>query len=83
MKNTIPLPTLPNPPRAYVDIVTMGPRLLPIERIKLYSGTQWEEFVLEWAHGLKSKYSLVERCGGAGDMGRDIIAYPNENDTNV
>lgn len=83
MRKTAPLPTLPDPPRAYVDTVTMGPLILPIDRIKLFSDTQWEEFVLEWAHGLESKYSSVERCGGAGDMGRDIIAYPDENNTNV
>lgn len=39
------------------------------------SHTAWEDFILEWAHSLKSKYKLVEKCGGAGDMGRDVVAY--------
>jgi hypothetical protein len=38
------------------------------------SDRQWEEFVLEWADSLRNRYARVERCGGAGDMGRDIIA---------
>lgn len=83
MKKTVPLPKLPDLPQTYVDTVTMGPQILPIERIRLYSGTQWEELVHEWAEGLKSRYWLVERCAGAGDMGRDIVAYPDENDNNV
>jgi len=36
--------------------------------------------VLEWAHSLKTKYISVERCGGAGDMGRDVIAETPEGD---
>jgi hypothetical protein len=39
------------------------------------SPTDWEDFVLEWAHSL-SAYKTVEKCAGAGDMGRDVIAYP-------
>lgn len=31
--------------------------------------------MLEWADSLRSRYAKVERCGGAGDMGRDIIAF--------
>ena len=30
--------------------------------------------MLEWADSLRFEYQRVERCGGAGDMGRDIIA---------
>ena len=39
------------------------------------SSGEWEDFVLEWAHSLKAKYAAVQRCGGAGDMGRDVVAY--------
>ena len=35
----------------------------------------WTNFILEWADSVKTKYELVERCDGAGDMGRDVIAF--------
>jgi hypothetical protein len=53
--------------------VASGQMIPPIDRIKIFSPTQWEEFVLEWADSIRPEYSAVERCGGAGDMGRDII----------
>jgi len=82
MSNTIPL-AKPSVPQAHADTVTMGPPVLPIERIKLYSDKQWEEFTLEWANGLRSIYARVVRCGGPGDMGRDVIAYPDDNNLDV
>lgn len=63
------------------DIVAYGPQLPPIERIRLFSDRQWEEFVLEWATSL-TDYQRVDRCGGSGDMGRDVIAICSH-DTNV
>jgi hypothetical protein len=60
--------------------VASGLLLPPIERIKIFSPVQWEEFILEWVHSLRSEYALVERCGGAGDMGRDIIAFSGGSD---
>ncbi len=72
-----PLP-LPRPPAPVAciaaDTVLVGQPIPAIDRIKLFSDQQWEEFVLEWADSLRSQYVRVERCGGAGDMGRDIIA---------
>lgn len=73
-KNTKPLPTPTATTGVSADVVANGQLIAPIERIKIFSYTQWEEFVLEWADSLRSEYYLVERCGGAGDMGRDIIA---------
>lgn len=56
------------------ETVAAGLPIPPIERIRIFSDRQWEEFVLEWVDSLRDEYALVERCGGAGDMGRDIIA---------
>ena len=42
--------------------------------IELLEPAQWEEFTEEWASSLKS-YTEVERWSGAGDMGRDIVAF--------
>lgn len=62
---------------ASADVVAAGLPIPPIERIRIFSPGQWEDFVLEWADSLKDQYGRVERCGGAGDMGRDIIAFDN------
>jgi hypothetical protein len=45
-----------------------------VDRVRLFSADQWEYFVQEWVDSLRDEYELVERCGGAGDMGRDVIA---------
>ena len=58
--------------------IDTGLPIPPIERIKLFSHDQWEEFLLEWVDSLREKYSVVERCGSAGDMGRDVIAIDKE-----
>lgn len=39
------------------------------------SSLQWEEFILEWASSLSQNYPRVERHGGPGDQGRDIVAF--------
>ncbi|RYE93024.1 MAG: hypothetical protein EOO77_46030, partial [Oxalobacteraceae bacterium] len=53
--------------------IRSGPFIPPIERIKLFSADQWEAVVDEWASSLPA-YQLVERAGGAGDKGCDVIA---------
>jgi hypothetical protein len=69
----IPQPPVPSPGLA-ADVVASGPSVHPEDRIKLFSDTQWELFIQEWVDSLRDEYDLVERCGGAGDMGRDVIA---------
>lgn len=52
----------------------------PIEILKIYNGEQWEQFTTEWINSLNEQYIRVELLGGAGDMGRDVVAYINEAD---
>lgn len=52
--------------------------IAPIDRIKLFGATEWEEFVVEWAHSLKCSYADVRRLGGAGDQGRDVIGIADD-----
>ncbi|AMV35111.1 hypothetical protein VN12_23495 [Pirellula sp. SH-Sr6A] len=68
---TLPLPTSTGATPS--DFVHAGRPIPAIERIRLFEPTAWEEFVLEWADSLRTEYERVERCGGAGDCGRDII----------
>jgi hypothetical protein len=72
--NPLPAFTAPNAPLA-PDVAAAGPLVPAIDRLRLMSDTQWEDFVLEWAHSLKTKYASVERCGGAGDLGRDVLGF--------
>lgn|SRR5215217_1274748 len=71
----VPIPQLPAPlPGLAADVVASGLPVHPEDRIKLFSADQWERFVQEWVDSLRDMYELVERCGGSGDMGRDVIA---------
>lgn len=76
-----PLPTPKSFSNISLDVAAMGPPIPAIERIKLFSDKQWEEFVLEWADSLREKYSRVDRCGGAGDMGLDVIGTCKEDES--
>jgi hypothetical protein len=59
--------------------IRSGPAIPPIERVKLFSSGQWEAVVEEWASSL-TDYGLVERAGGTGDMGCDVIATVDASD---
>lgn len=83
VRPTVPLQNPPGTASPTADTVIAGPAIPAIERIRLFSSQQWEEFVLEWAYSLRDNYARVERCGGAGDMGRDVIAYSVEEDASV
>ena len=67
----VPTPAATVPP----EVVAIGIPVSPLERLRIMSPSQWEDFVLEWAHSLETQYASVERCAGAGDMGRDVVAY--------
>lgn len=75
MISSSPLPAPVGGAVASADVVAAGLPIPPIERIRIFSAGQWEDFVLEWADSFRDQYSIVERCGGSGDMGRDIIAF--------
>lgn len=79
MISSKPLPTPAAGAAASADVIAAGLPIPPIERIRIFSAGQWEDFVLEWADSLRDQYGTVERCGGAGDMGRDIIAFDKVN----
>jgi hypothetical protein len=55
--------------------VATGTPISPLVRLTTWDEDTWEEFTLELVSGIKDKYHKVVRCGGGGDMGRDVIAY--------
>ena len=62
------------------DHIVAGQPIPAIQRIKLFSAAEWEDFVLEWADSLRGEYAEVARCGGAGDLGRDVVANVKDSD---
>lgn len=74
----IPLPVLKPHSAIAPEQVDIGAPVVPVERLKVLSAAQWEDLIHEWAHqSLSNRYHAVEKCGGAGDMGRDVIAFPD------
>jgi len=55
--------------------ITFGKRIIPLKMIETFSPDEWEDFVEEWLDLKKKEYFDIERLGGAGDMGRDVVAY--------
>lgn len=72
-----PIPSPPEPASVSSDTTAHGKLIPPIERLRIFSDRDWEDFVWEWADSLKSTYGRVDKCSGAGDMGRDVIAVVN------
>lgn len=63
------------------ETVAHGQWFRPGNLIRLYSADEWEEFIEEWVDSLEDEYAEVQRLGGAGDMGRDVVAYVDEEGT--
>lgn len=74
LPGVVPLPAARKVAVAASTVET-GLPIAAIDRVRLMSADEWEDFVLEWGDSLRGTYELVERCGGAGDMGRDVIAH--------
>lgn len=59
--------------------VATGPVIPAQQQLLLYSESQWEDFVQEWAHYcLKASYQAVRRFTGAGDRGIDVAGFVDE-----
>lgn len=69
---------LPLPPTIIGDVALSGPAITPRQRIALYSPTEWEIFILEWAVELRNTYSKVKQLGGSGDRGIDVAGFASD-----
>lgn len=48
----------------------------PIKRLSIFDPNEFETFTLQWVYGyLSETYCEVQNRGGAGDKGRDIVAW--------
>lgn len=55
-----------------------GAPIAPLTRLSTMDSVTWEEFTLELVTYWKTQFKKVTRCGGGGDMGRDVIALSDE-----
>lgn len=59
--------------------VLKGKTITAIDRIKIMSPDEYEDFILEWVDGyINTMYVDVVQIGGAGDKGRDVIGYVDD-----
>jgi len=73
--STSPIPSPSVPASLNASQVSVGVPIPPLQRLRIMDEDQWEEFVLEWVDSLRQTYTDVHRCGGAGDLGRDVIGF--------
>lgn len=63
-------------PRIDIELYGADTNIAPIDKVHIMDEDSFEQFTLEWLHGCKkSKYFSIRRIGGAGDKGRDVVAY--------
>lgn len=74
------MPRKPSPSRETTRIAhAVSPSVLtPAVVIQTYNEDEWEEFELELAAAFEPTYAHLDRIGGAGDKGRDIVAYSGQ-----
>lgn len=58
--------------------VISGISVPAVRRISIFSPEEWEEFTEEWAYSLRDKFIKVQRYGGAGDMGCDVVGFQSK-----
>lgn len=65
-----------NKPRIDIELYGTDTHIPPIDKVHVMDEDSFEQFTLEWLYGCKKEqYSTIKRIGGAGDKGRDVVAY--------
>ena len=73
----IKLPNIADDIHTSLD-VSQGAPIPKLKRLEIFDEDTWEDITLELVHHWKTQYQRIVRCGGGGDLGRDVIAYtPN------
>ncbi len=71
-------------PRIDLSMYDGNNSVMPIDRVHIMDEDTFEQFVTEWLYGCKkSQYEVVQRIGGAGDKGRDVIAKNKDGSIDV
>lgn len=66
-------------PSVPTAISLSGSPVPPQQRLYFYSSDEWEQFIREWATGLKTTYVQIKRLGGPNDRGVDVAAFKTSN----
>ena len=63
-------------PRIDLKYYNYDSNIPPRQKVQVMDEDSFEQFTIEWLYGFKKQqYSSISKIGGAGDKGRDIIAY--------
>lgn len=60
--------------------VSQGAPIPKLKRLEIFDEDTWEDITLELVYHWKKQYKKVVRCGGGGDLGRDVVAYTPDGD---
>jgi len=67
-------------PKIDIELYGTDSHIAPIDKVTIMDEDSFEQFTLEWLYGCKkSNYSSIKKIGGAGDKGRDVVAYYKDN----
>ena len=59
--------------------IQYGTLIPAIKQVEIFSPLQYEEYINEWIEScLKKEYKKVQRSGGAGDKGRDVVGFVDD-----
>ena len=74
---TTPVPAPPTAVGLNASQAATGAPIPPLRRLQNMPSEEWEIFILEWVDSLRNDktHTAVHRCGGPGDMGRDVIGF--------
>jgi len=58
------------------DHVNFGIPIPKARRVQLFSSSDWEDFIEEWAASLEpTTYARIGKFSGSGDMGLDVVGF--------
>ena len=67
-------------PKINIELCGTDTNITPINKVRIMEENEFEQFTLEWIYACKSPlYERVVKIGGAGDKGRDVIGYFEDN----
>ena len=63
--------------------ILLGKPIPAIDQLKIISDNDFENFTREWLIGARKKdYCQIFRSSGSGDLGRDVVAYVEDSNSN-
>lgn len=71
-------------PRIDLSMYNGKSSIMPIDQVHVMDEDSFEQFITEWLYGCKKEqYEVIQRIGGAGDKGRDVIAKNKDSSIDI